>query len=542
VRNVPSWSDTVAERRPFPPSPRRLALARASGLSAASPLVVGAVASLAALAVVFALGRAVATRLGTTVVAAMNAADGRGAADATRDTRGSQWMPDVGHERDAATHSTHVGVRDSASPDVSAETRRQHDRDARDPGAARDAARHSTHVGVRDSASSDVSAETRRQHDRDARDLGAARDAATTSTHVGVRDSASSDVSAETRGQHDRDARDPGAAHNAARHSTHVGVRDSASLDVSAETRGQHDRDARDQGAARDAATPSTHVGHARDAAAPSTHVGVRDSASPDVSAETSTDAVMRAVAGIPARLLELLLPLLVAAALAALVAHVAQTRSLWFPRRRLPGAPAMPRRARAGFELVAAGTIGTVAFAWLWLCAPRLALLVHVPSAAAPAIASFVVTLAAAWVALGAIDSLLRRRMLADALAMTREEKREDERLTAADPRWAAQRLSAARGPAVGDAVARSAIVVVGDDVAVAIEWDPVRQPVPLRVATGRGPRATQVMALARRQRVAIHRDVELAAALVSAEGPVPERDWARLAELVAATRGRVR
>ncbi len=248
----------------------------------------------------------------------------------------------------------------------------------------------------------------------------------------------------------------------------------------------------------------------------------------------------MASVTAIPARVLELLLPLLLAAALAALVAHVAQTRALWFPRRRLPGAPSVPRRARAGFDLVAAGTVGAVAFAWLWLCAPRLALLVEAPLAAALAVASFAVTLVAAWVALGAIDALLRRRVLVEALAMTREEKREDERMTAADPRWAAQRLAVARGPAVGDAVARSSIVVVGDDVAVAIEWDPVRQPVPLRVATGRGPRATQLMALARRQRVAMHRDVEMAATLVMAEGPVPERDWARLAEVVAAVRGR--
>jgi flagellar biosynthesis protein FlhB len=243
-----------------------------------------------------------------------------------------------------------------------------------------------------------------------------------------------------------------------------------------------------------------------------------------------------------PSRTLELLLPLLVAAVLAALVAHVAQTRSLWFPRRRLPGAPTVPRRARAGFDVVAAGTIGAVTFGWLWVCAPRLALLLRVPSAAALAIASFLVTLATAWVALGSIDALLRRNILADALAMTREEKREDERLTAADPRWAAQRLSISRGPAVGDAIARSALVVVGDDAAIAVEWDPVRQPVPLRVATGRGARATQLMALARRRRVAIHRDVELAAALVTAEGPVPEREWARLADIVAATRSRVR
>jgi flagellar biosynthesis protein FlhB len=237
---------------------------------------------------------------------------------------------------------------------------------------------------------------------------------------------------------------------------------------------------------------------------------------------------------------LDLVLPLLVAAAVAALVVHVAQTRSLWFPRRSIPGAPVLPRHARIGSDALGAVTIGGVTVGWLWMCAPRLAGLFQTPAAAAAAILALLVTLAVAWVVLGVADALVRHGLLADALSMSREDKREDDRLVAADPRWRAQRLSVMRGPAISDAVARSAVVLVGDDIAVAIDWDAVRQPVPLRSTTGRGARATQLVALARRHRVAVHRDDTLARLLVVGEGPVSEEHWARLAEIVAAVGGR--
>src|SRR5690606_32740069 len=112
---------------------------------------------------------------------------------------------------------------------------------------------------------------------------------------------------------------------------------------------------------------------------------------------------------------------------------------------------------------------------------------------------------------------------------------KREDDRLAAADPRWRARRLAIARGT-TSDAVARATLLVLGDDVAVAIAWDAHRQPVPLRTAIGRGARATQLLGLARRHRVAVHREAALAARLADHEGPVPEAHWARLAEIVAA------
>ncbi len=252
------------------------------------------------------------------------------------------------------------------------------------------------------------------------------------------------------------------------------------------------------------------------------------------------------ALADLPLAILDLAAPLLAAAATLAVVAHVVQTRALWVPRRRIPGAPTIddgvgPRTARSAFELAAAAVIGVVAFAWLWTTAPRLAVLVALDpsslvSSVAAALASLLVALAIAWLALAVLDALLRRAPLQRALAMTPAEKREDDRLAAADPRWKAHRAALAKGPAVTDAVARAAVVILGDDVTVAIAWDPTRQPVPLRTATGRHARATQILALARRHRIAIHRDARLAMALVDGDGPVPDAHWRRLADVIAA------
>jgi type III secretory pathway component EscU len=256
------------------------------------------------------------------------------------------------------------------------------------------------------------------------------------------------------------------------------------------------------------------------------------------------------AVDDAPLAVLELAVPLLAGAATIAVVAHVVQTRGFWLPRRRIPGAPIVDngpgaRTTRSAFELGAAAVVGAVAFGWLWTTAPRLAKLVELaPSSlvtsTGAAIASLVTALAIVWLVLAVLDVLLRRRQLEHALAMTSAEKREDDRLAAADPRWKAHRAAIAKGPRVADAVARAAVVVLGDDTAVAIAWDPTRQPVPLRTITGRRARATQILALAHRHRIAVHRDVELATVLVGGDGPVPDTHWRRLADVIAATSAR--
>ncbi|MEJ7603386.1 MAG: EscU/YscU/HrcU family type III secretion system export apparatus switch protein [Kofleriaceae bacterium] len=242
---------------------------------------------------------------------------------------------------------------------------------------------------------------------------------------------------------------------------------------------------------------------------------------------------------------LELALPFVVAAALAAVVAQLTQTRALWLPRRRIDQAPALDRGAgartrRASFELATAGAIGLVAVGWLWWAAPRLAMLPTTPTVAASLLPSFLVAIAIAWIAAGVLDALLRHAELTRALRMSAREKREDERLSGADPRWRSARAAALRTQDPRSALAGSTLLVLGDDTAVAIAWDPIRRPIPVRTATGRRARATQLLALARQHRVPIHRDVVLATALVADEGPVPELHWPRLAEIVAALRAR--
>jgi type III secretion system FlhB-like substrate exporter len=283
-------------------------------------------------------------------------------------------------------------------------------------------------------------------------------------------------------------------------------------------------------------------------------------------------------------------LPLAGAAALAAFAVHITQTRGLWIPRRRIAGAPSLEsgpgaRTGSAVLELAAAAAIGVTVFAWLWLSAPHIAALVELdpvsarlpaplatpgsePASAATVAAELAAAapgagfapaarllagaaallmslggaLVAAWLLCGLLDALGRRAALARALAMTPAEHREDARLAGADPRWRARRAAVLRAQDPAEGVAGAALLVLGDGAAVAIGWDPARRPIPARTVTGAGPAATQLLGLARRYRIPVHRDPALAAALVHGDGPVPEAHWPRVAEIIAAVRGRDR
>lgn len=240
--------------------------------------------------------------------------------------------------------------------------------------------------------------------------------------------------------------------------------------------------------------------------------------------------------------------PTLAAIAVIAVLAHVAQTRTLWLPRRRIAGAPTIDRgvgaRVRiAALEIASAAAIGGAAFGWLWIQAPRISGLFALDAAdrargvTALGVA-FLACLAITWLSLGVVDAVARHVELAHALAMTAAEKHEDDRLAAADPRWAKQRAALARTPAAEPAVRDAAVVLLGEDLGIAIAWHPLRQPIPTRVANGRGIRATQLVGLARRHGIAVHRDPTLVAGLGPSLGPVPEHHWARLAEIIAAVR----
>ncbi len=258
---------------------------------------------------------------------------------------------------------------------------------------------------------------------------------------------------------------------------------------------------------------------------------------------------------------LALAAPMIAAAALAAIVAHVVQTRSVWLPRRRILGAPTLPADAAArargtAFTLVAALGLAAATLIWLWTVAPRLGTLLAIDDAGrlvagAAFIAGFATTLALGWVVLGVVDAVARWVQLAAALRMSATEKREDDRLAGADPRWRQARASAARrshpraDDDIGDAVRGASLVIRGEGIAAAISWHAVLRPIPTRLVAGRGARATQLLALARHHGVAIHTDTALAVSLAAdADGPIAPAHWHRLAGVVAAvqrgTRGR--
>ncbi len=271
------------------------------------------------------------------------------------------------------------------------------------------------------------------------------------------------------------------------------------------------------------------------------------------IAAACNGAATLPAARSLVMQVLAIALPLVGAAAIAAIAAHLAQTRALWLPRRTIRDAPALDRGAVArtrstAFELLAVMVIGAVGFGWLWIFAPRLAVLFELAPgemlrASAALGASFLAALAIAYLGIGVVDAVARQIELANALAMSSTEKREDDRLTSADPRWARQRALLARdtaseGAALAAAVAGCAVVILGEDLAIAIAWDATKRPIPTRIAVGRRARATQLVGLARRHRIAVHRDPDLARALGDGEGPVPETRWRTLADVLVAVR----
>lgn len=238
-------------------------------------------------------------------------------------------------------------------------------------------------------------------------------------------------------------------------------------------------------------------------------------------------------------------LPVLVAGAAAALLVHLAQTRALWIPRRRVPGAPVPPAdaaaRARGGlWAAVRGGALLAVAAGWLVAAAPAFAAsLAIAPARLLPAgaalVAAAALALTATWVALGGLELLGRALALARAARMTPEEQREELRATGGAARlWrgAHQRAGQRDREQLGDA----ALLVVGDGVCAAVAWHPQRTPVPAVVVARRGRGIEALLAVARAGGIPIRHRPELAAAL-AARGPgaVAEALWPELAKLVA-------
>ena len=278
------------------------------------------------------------------------------------------------------------------------------------------------------------------------------------------------------------------------------------------------------------------------DAAGGALAAGAATASSPDpVTAATGLDA--RAVI---ADLAALAVPFLALVAGAAVIAHLAQTRGLWIPRRRGRGLPApaddATRRATLSAVALARGAVvALVAGGLIASAAATLAAHTGAPAAATGALYGTLAALvlahgAAAAIALGALDWLLRARHLHADLAMTPRELADERRETEADPRW---RRARARAAADDDAVRTATVVVVADDLAAALAWHPRWQPVPRITAAARGRAALRLAALARRHRVPLHRDPPLATALAALPGRLaPDHLHPALARVIAALR----
>lgn len=246
------------------------------------------------------------------------------------------------------------------------------------------------------------------------------------------------------------------------------------------------------------------------------------------------------------ATVVAVMMPALIAMAAATLVVHVAQTRKLWMPVRQVRGAPTAPRGARARASGALWATVRGIALAgvgagWLIAALPTLAVSLEVADlalwSAAPALlASAALWLVVTWCGLGVLELLGRSWILAQAAQMTKAEVREEARSAGGAVRaWSTTRRRTDAHPQRTD-LGDTTIIVVGDELAVAVAWDRVRRPSPAVTAVRRGREVGALLALARRDSVPIRRQPELAQRLAGSAGAaVPRTEWAALAAVVA-------
>jgi type III secretion protein U len=253
--------------------------------------------------------------------------------------------------------------------------------------------------------------------------------------------------------------------------------------------------------------------------------------------------------------------PALGAALLAAVVVGVAQTRGpvLVPPRfdlsrvasaagwRRLFDAQAF---ARAGQGLLKVAVVGLVAWAVL---RPLAGALVGLTGASAPRVLGglgdlagrLALRLAAAGLALGALDYLLVARRQLRALRMTREEIKREYKESEGDPETRGERRRLQRELSeqrMVEEVRKADFVVVNPEhIAVALRYDADGEGAPTVVAKGERLVAERIKQIAREAGVPIFRDVSLARSLVElAEGgEIPAALYEAVAEILRVVQG---
>lgn len=273
-------------------------------------------------------------------------------------------------------------------------------------------------------------------------------------------------------------------------------------------------------------------------AVVPPIAASVRASSQAALAHAAGEDAVARATGTSATRVmvgvLDVVGPLVLAAAAGAVAATVALTRSLFIPRRQVRGAPVIPPApgTDGALGLARGAVVGAVAAAFLVTRLPALAALAESLAPLRGIVMSALAHVAVAAVLVAATDVVVRQRRHAAALRMTAREVREDARNAGADPQ-ARRRLRDARTAYDPRERLRDAtLVLVGGDVAVALRYaSGMAAPVILR--TARGLARQQLVSAARALGIPSIADDELATSL---QGGVTPAHHPALARAVAA------
>jgi flagellar biosynthesis protein FlhB len=232
-------------------------------------------------------------------------------------------------------------------------------------------------------------------------------------------------------------------------------------------------------------------------------------------------------------------IPIAMAAAVGALIGHIAIARGLWIPVRAVPGAPSSGAEASTVGQRLA-DTILSLGRAALLLAVAAIAIVAGLPrlagasdaTALLTSITSVLATVASAAIVVALTDVAWRYVRWQRSLQMTEREHRDELREMTGDPAMR-RRLRAARHDDRA-IVTGARVVIVDDQLAVAIGWRVGDRPHPVRIA--RGLESRRLIAAARITRIPIVADATLAHDLASSQYAVPEHAIARVAHVLAA------
>lgn len=261
----------------------------------------------------------------------------------------------------------------------------------------------------------------------------------------------------------------------------------------------------------------------------------LRDALAAAAGHDATPESLLRALGASAADAAWLVLPLLAAIVGAALIAAFLQVGAVFawdpiLPRLRridLPGGIARMLSPAAGLDLLKLTAAIAAMAALVWLALRRVlpdavGAVDHGPDATVRVLLHGVEWLAASGLpvlaALAAVDLLLQRRRHLAGLRMTREQVLREHREDEGDPlhkaarRAAHEELLATRR--LADAADADLVVTDGSATAVALRYDPQRDPAPRVLARGRGKVAAAILEIARSHGVPIVEEVALATA----------------------------